>query len=111
MDKLKVAKQIKTFSIIGLVAIPIFVICLVLSTVLVVNGSYVLPIVLNAGAVIFILVAAILDLVASIRVLATDWGNEQLNNDKTLWGILGLIILPTIAPLIFSCKATKVLSA
>lgn len=60
---------------------------------------------------IFTLIGAIVSLIFaimdSITILTTDWKNEELNNSKTLWGILGLLILGNIATLIFGINALK----
>ncbi len=111
MDKFKIAKQIKLFSIIGLVAIPIFIVCLVFGIILAVDKTTVLAIILLVAAFIFFSVAGILSIVTSIKALLTDWGCEELNREKTIWSMLGFFILPVIAPLIFSCKAIKFLGA
>ena len=42
-----------------------------------------------------------------IKILGTDWNNQQLNSDKTLWGILCFVILGPIASIVFGGKVVS----
>ncbi len=57
-----------------------------------------------------IIASFVLDIINAIAILTTDWENEELNSDRTIWGILTLVVLGPIASLIFASKAKKVLS-
>ncbi len=60
-----------------------------------------------------IIATVIMTLVGGIKVLSNDWGNEQLNKDKTLWGILcivGLIFLLILGPISMIVFGNKVIS-
>ncbi len=54
--------------------------------------------------IIGIVPAIIMAIIDSISILTTDWRDEKLNSDKTLWGILGLVLLGNIATLVFAKK-------
>ena len=129
MDLIKQAKSIKTMSI--------SVIVLALSTLLLIVILFITPFLLPTTDntqffifnlfqltlnlyVFFCLIMAlviavaitiiILNIICGIKVLATDWKDNDLNNDKTLWGVLTFVILGGIASLVFSLKATKKLT-
>ncbi len=74
MSKLELGKQIKKRGIIGLVLIFTII-----------------------GAI----VTLIFDIINAIKILTTDWEDQELNNSKTIWGILSLILLGPIATIIF----------
>ncbi|MGL5590907.1 MAG: hypothetical protein ACRDCH_02445 [Metamycoplasmataceae bacterium] len=51
-----------------------------------------------------IIISAIIGLIDSIIILASDFKNKELNNDKILWGLLSLLLLGNIGCLIFGIK-------
>ncbi len=48
--------------------------------------------------------------VCSILILATDWKDLKLVNDRILWGVLAFVITPGLSCLCFGSKAYKTLS-
>ncbi len=50
------------------------------------------------------------DIIYGIIILSTDWKNEELNNRRTVFGVFTIILLGPISSLIFSIKATRILS-
>ncbi len=46
----------------------------------------------------------IISLIDSIVILSTTYKDENLNEEKTLWGLLSLIILGNIGCLVFATK-------
>lgn len=128
MDLAKKVKSIKITSIIAILMVILIIIGVVVAvtsvggTELVYDpylGGYYQEASLNIaqliiGVVLIViaaLVSGIMTLVNAIRILATDWKDESLKNDKTLWGILTLLILGPIGSLIFGIKATKTLGS
>lgn len=83
MNLLKEAKKIKTHSIVGIVLL---------------------------FTLFGIIVTLIFEIIDGIKILTLDWQDEELNNDKTLWGIFTIVLLGPIASLIFSIKAIKKLN-
>jgi multisubunit Na+/H+ antiporter MnhG subunit len=53
-------------------------------------------------------ITPILSFILGIIILATDWKNEEINNNKILWGILTLVLLGPIASLIFSIQSINI---
>ncbi len=49
-------------------------------------------------------------LTAAILILITDWQCAELDDCKVLWGVLGILLLPSIAPTVFGVKAVKALT-
>ena len=128
MDLAKKAKSIKITSIVAILMVILIIIGVVVAVTSVGGtewvydpyfGDYYQEASLNIaqliiGVVLIViaaLVSGIMTLVNAIRILATDWKDESLKNDKTLWGILTLLILGPIASLIFGIKATKTLGS
>ena len=60
--------------------------------------------------VITIIAGGPICLAAAIMILATDWQNQEINDSKLLWGLLGLLLIPAIAPIVFGNKAVRILS-
>lgn len=58
-----------------------------------------------------IFASVIISLIDSIKIITTDYKNQELNDDKLLWGILGLVLLGNIACLIFASKMISVAEA
>ncbi len=56
-------------------------------------------------------VSVVLTIIGGIKILSTDWQNEQLNKDKTLWGIFCFVILGPIAMIVFGGKVVSTLGA
>ncbi|MGL6124952.1 MAG: hypothetical protein ACRC1F_00470 [Metamycoplasmataceae bacterium] len=50
------------------------------------------------------IVSAIIGLVDAVRILSTNFQDKDLNSEKTLWGILSLLIFGNIASLVFANK-------
>lgn len=114
MNLIKQAKTIKIMSIFSIIlplcAILVVVLWFVISFSSP-NASMVAGFFVIMALVIVIAIATIvLDIICGIKILATDWKNNDLNNDKTVWGILTFVILGGIASLIFANKATKKLN-
>ncbi len=57
------------------------------------------------------LFAWILIIIDGIKILSTDWGNQQLNNDKTVWGIFTFVLLGPIAQIVWGNKVINQLGA
>lgn len=57
------------------------------------------------------IVTFILNIMVGIKILTTDWKNEELNSSKTIWGILCFIFLGPIAGWIFGQKAVNALES
>ena len=83
MDLLNKAKKIKTQSIIGIVLF---------------------------FTLFGMIVTFVLEIINGIQILATDWENEKLNDDKTLRGIFTFVLLGPIASLVFASIAIKELN-
>ena len=127
MDLAKKAKSIKITSIIAILMVILIIIGVVVAVTSVGGTEWVydpyfgdyqeasLNIAQLIIGVVLIVIAAlvsgIMTLVNAIRILATDWKDESLKNDKTLWGILTLLILGPIGSLIFGIKATTTLGS
>ncbi len=126
MDLAKKAKSIKITSIVAILMVILIIIGVVVAVTSVGVTEYYDPYFgdyqeaslniaqLIIGVVLIViaaLVSGIMTLVNAIRILATDWKDESLKNDKTLWGILTLLILGPIGSLIFGIKATKTLGS
>lgn len=58
---------------------------------------------------VMMFISFILNLVASIIILSTDWKNQQIDDKKLLWGLLAIFLLGFIALLIFSISSMKIL--
>ncbi|MGL5205210.1 MAG: hypothetical protein ACRC63_03085, partial [Metamycoplasmataceae bacterium] len=50
------------------------------------------------------IISAIINLIDSIIILASDYRNKELNNDKILWGLLSLLLIGNIGCLVFGNK-------
>ncbi len=74
---LKKAKKIRTHSIVGIVLF-----C----------------------TLVFIPIALILALIDGVVILSTNWVDQELKDDATIWGILALVIIANIAGLVFANK-------
>ncbi len=101
MDKVaKRAKLVKLFGIITVCILPTFIILFIIAT-----ATWILAF----NIIGYLLVAAYVPLAvtAAILILVTDWGNEELNNCKLLWGLLSIFLLPSIGPIVFGVKACK----
>lgn len=48
------------------------------------------------------IVSIVISIVNCIIILSTEWEDEKINDDKLLWGLLGLFLLGPIATIIFS---------
>lgn len=60
-----------------------------------------------AFTIIGIFVTLILDLICGIQILNTNWKDKELEDNKTIWGILCFILLGSISSIIFGSKATS----
>ena len=47
-------------------------------------------------------VTIIISIILGIKIISTDWKNQEINNDKLLWGLLTLLLLGPISSLIFA---------
>jgi multisubunit Na+/H+ antiporter MnhG subunit len=53
-------------------------------------------------------ITPILSFILGIIILATDWKNQEINNNKILWGVLTLLLLGPISSLVFSIQSRKI---
>ncbi len=112
------AIQIRTMGIIGIciyaldIALSIFLISMSTSFI---NGgvsentfgnSYgIVSIIL----LVFSVILFALNITCCIKILTTNWRNEKLNNQKTIWGIFSIVLLGPISSVIFGSMASKTL--
>ncbi len=61
--------------------------------------------------IIGVFVTIILTIINGIKILSTDWKDQQLNNDKTIWGIFSFFLLGPIAGIIFGNMVVNKLSS
>lgn len=61
--------------------------------------------------IVGILVTMVLSIVVGVQILSTDWKNKELDDSKTIWGILCFIFLGPIAGWVFGSKAVNALSS
>ncbi len=61
-------------------------------------------VVIPLGGIIIIFI----NIVSAIIILATDWKNKEINNNKTIWGILTLLLLGPISSLVFSIQSINI---
>ena len=106
---IKKAKTIRWLGIATIVILPIAIILVVIGAILALYLFEIGMVLLWIGVGLCIAVSPIC-LTSSIKVLATNWENEQLENDKITWGLLDLLIIPGIASIVFSSKAIKLLT-
>lgn len=102
--------SIKKLAVTALVTLLVGIFCFVLFPFLVVSGSIIFAMLTLYLPIILFIVAGICELVAAIKILATHWENPEVESSKALWGILAILLLPTIAPLIFVSKAKSAIS-
>ncbi len=98
---LKKANTIKKLGIAGIILVPVAILLFIISL-------FFWPLI-YVGAVVIVAGGPIC-LAAAIMILATDWQNQEINDCKLLWGLLGLLLIPAIAPIVFGNKAIKILS-
>ena len=49
----------------------------------------------------------VLNIANGILILSTKWSNNEVENQKVLWGVLTFVLLGWIASLVFSIQAIK----
>ncbi len=54
-----------------------------------------------AFTLIGVIVTLILNIICGVQVLSTDWKNQKLNSDKTLWGVFCFVLLGPIFAIIW----------
>ncbi len=101
-DILKTIDKIRQFGIYAVVCIPIGIILMICCL-------FFFPF-LFVGLIV-IAVGGPLSLYAAIKIILTDFKNQEVNDMKTLWGILSFIGLGPIAEIIFANKAKRILSS
>ena len=101
---IKKAKTIKSLGITTVTILPIAIILVIMGAVLAFSYFYIGMALLWTGVGLSILVCPIA-LTSSILILTTKWENKELDDCKTLWGILDLFVIPGIAAIVFSIKA------
>ncbi len=99
---MKTIDRIRKISIYGIVCVP-------LGILLMICCIFFFPL-LFVGLVA-ILISGPFMLYAAIKIVTTDFQNKEVNDLKTLWGILSFIGLGPIAEYIFAGKAKSILSA
>ena len=52
--------------------------------------------------IIGIFVTIIISIILGVKIISIDWKNQEINNDKILWGLLTLLLLGPISSLIFA---------
>ncbi len=100
--------SIKSCAIGALVCLIIGIVLLFVVPTLLVNIG-VSVVLLMYVPMILMIVAAICEFVAAIKILATNWQNPQIESSKVLWGLLALLLLPIIAPFVFVSQAKSIL--
>ncbi len=84
MSQLEMGKKIKKHGIIGLILLFTLV------------GS---------------IVSAIFCIIDGIKILTTKWDDKEIEDSKTLWGILCFVILGNISSIVFGNKVVNKLSS
>lgn len=115
MDILKKAETIKRCGITSLIWVFFVIICAVMRVIwphiwwrvigpyISLGGSiHLLFLFLMLG---FIALSFIFNIISAIMILSTDWKNNDLNSQKIAWGILCIVILGSIAAIIFGSIA------
>ena len=54
--------------------------------------------------IIGIIPSVIIAIVLAIKILTSDYKDEELNSEKMIWGLLSLLLIGNIASLIFANK-------
>ncbi len=91
-------KTLKIMTIIIICLSIVDVVLLILSVISLLFLYIVIPLLISL---------LVLNLVCAIKIMTTNWQDEKLNNDKTLWGILAIVILGWIALLTFIINANQ----
>lgn len=63
-----------------------------------------------AFTIVGAIVTLVFNIICGVKILSTDWKNQKLNNDKTIWGILCFIVLGPISAIVFGNMAENELS-
>ena len=99
---------IKALSIVSLCIIPLIIIITIVIIITSITTTGFLNPFLMLIPTFFFSIISTLNLVLGIIILATDWKNEEINNNKILWGILTLVLLGPISSLIFSIQSINI---
>ena len=97
-----------TLSIISICTIPLAIVLMTVIIAVVDHPDYMLSPMLIIIPILLFSITPILSFILGIIILATDWKNEEINNNKILWGILTLVLLGPIASLIFSIQSINI---
>lgn len=62
-----------------------------------------------ACTLVFIFITFILNIINAIKIMTTDWKNQELESDSLMWGIFSIVLLGPIAGIIFGSKAVNIL--
>ncbi len=110
---LKRAKTIRNFGIANLVLVITFIIWTIVfywNSIFVENNTNNIFFILFIIILLGLIITFIGTFACSILILSTNWKDEELASSNIVWGILGLILIPTIATLCFGVKACRILS-
>ncbi len=97
--------SIRNCTIVALILFIIGIVLLFLGPVIFVDSLGTASLFLLYAPIFLVIVAGICELVAAIKILATNWQNPQVESTKVLWGLLAIFLLPIIAPLVFVGQA------
>ena len=92
MNDLEFLERIKKISIISLIISVISFIFL-----------FIFPLI----TLILCLITLSLNITNAIKILSTNWKNKKIDETKILWGVLTIVVLGSIASLVFSNSSIK----
>ncbi|MGL5592130.1 MAG: hypothetical protein ACRDCJ_02095 [Metamycoplasmataceae bacterium] len=113
-EKKKIHKKLKMILMFGILAL----ICgIIFIPLLIIIESYIYDydnlVVRSPGEILFIipmiflLIGLVSNITLSIIILASDFENKEVNNNRILWGLLSLLLLGAIGIIIFSAVNMK----
>ena len=97
-----------TLSIISICTIPLAIVLMTVIIAVVDHPDYMLSPMLIIIPILLFSITPILSFILGIIILATDWKNQEINNNKILWGVLTLLLLGPISSLVFSIQSRKI---
>jgi len=100
-EKISLIKKLSTIKVLAIVSL-----CLIPLAVIVFFFANMLLLLIISW--LLVTVPSIISFVSAIIILATDWKNKEINNNKTIWGILALLLLGPIASLVFSIQSLNI---
>ncbi len=100
-EKISLIKKISTIKVLAIISL-----CLIPLGVVVFFFANMLLLLIISW--LLVIVPSIISFVSAIIILATDWKNKEINNNKTIWGILTLLLLGPISSLVFSIQSINI---